>query len=125
MPRTRRTLPKPQAPAVVDPRANHYDTAIKDARSGRVVALRGLADTDKQRFVAKMWSWLDGSEGPECQLTAARILGKGFIGEKVTTERPEPLPLAGIKAGIARMLDQPEESGEVATDDETPLERVN
>lgn len=83
-----------------------------------------LGEDDKKEFVARMWDWMDmGKEAMQpifkedgttrdfkleirrqevamqYTLKAAQILGKGFIGEKVTVDKPEPLLVEGV-AGI-------------------------
>lgn len=35
---------------------------------------------------------------------AARILGKAFVGENITVDKPEPLRISGIDDGLRRML---------------------
>lgn len=69
----------------------------------RALEADGLDEHSKVVFVRKMWNWLEYGN-PRQQETAARILGKGFIGEKVTAEKPEDLPIAGFKEGVAKML---------------------
>jgi hypothetical protein len=65
----------------------------------------GLDDTSKTAFVQLMWQWLrNGNE--EERKKAATILGKGFIGERVTVAKPEPLPIEGLDAGVKQMLSQ-------------------
>lgn len=63
---------------------------------------RDLGDGSKRAFVEKMWDWLTNGTEKE-RITAARVLGRGFIGEKVTTDKPEELPIAGFDDGIRNM----------------------
>ncbi len=85
------------------------------------LAASGLDDTSKVAFVKLMWEWLrKGSQ--EERKKAATILGKGFIGERVSVDKPMPLPLEGLKDGIGKMLapNVSETSDELAAEDGEP-----
>ena len=76
------------------------------------LSLAGLDENSKTEFVKTMWAWLRGGSENQ-QLQAARILGKGFIGERLTSDKPEVLKFAGYDAGIERMLaDAPKLEGD-------------
>lgn len=62
----------------------------------------GLDDSSRDEFVREMWTWLK-SRDKVLAPTAARILGRGFIGEKPSDDKPQPLPLAGVEAGVRAM----------------------
>ena len=80
-------------------------------------AKAGLGEDAKSEFLATMRSWLfTGCESE--RLKAATIFGKGFVGERVTADKPVDLPIPGMKDGISRML---RENVEVTADDETKL----
>lgn len=89
------------------------------------LTVKGLDSRSKDKYVQKMWDWLEGAESvvykedgvtvdeektekkrksaQEYALTAARILGKGFISEKVNNDKPEELRLSNWDNGIKRM----------------------
>ena len=67
---------------------------------------RGLDEKSKDRYVQILWEWMEGSDRMKAQ-TAARILGKGFIGEKLSLEEPEELRIVGYEEGLRLMLGEP------------------
>ena len=82
----------------------------------------GLDENSKTAYVTLMWQWLrNGNE--EERKKAATILGKGFIGERVTVAKPEPLPIEGLDAGVKQMLSQRAPDDAVADEDE-PVDDV-
>jgi hypothetical protein len=64
---------------------------------------RGLDEKSKDRYIQIIWEWIEGSDRPKA-LTAARILGKGFIGERIEIEQPDVLRIEGWEEGIKQML---------------------
>lgn len=64
---------------------------------------RGLDEKSKDRYVHILWDWIEGSDRTKAQ-TAARILGKGFISERISVDQPEELRIEGFEEGIKRML---------------------
>lgn len=63
--------------------------------------ITGLDETSKEAYVKQMWMWMWGVDN-ELKTTAARILGKAFMPEKVD-DQPKPLRIAGIEDGLAKM----------------------
>jgi hypothetical protein len=80
------------------------------------LAKRGLDEQSKVAFVDKMWRWLEGQEGEKRALTAARILGKGFISERIDVNKPMDLPIRDLSSGIAVMMSGVGSSKVVAAD---------
>lgn len=68
---------------------------------------RGLDEKSKDRYVKILWEWLEGTDRPKAQ-TAARILGKGFIGERIEIEEPTVLRIEGFEEGIKELLSDSE-----------------
>jgi hypothetical protein len=64
---------------------------------------RGLDEKSKDRYVQLLWDWLEGTDKMKAQ-TAARILGKGFISERISVEAPEELRIEGWDEGIKMLL---------------------
>lgn len=86
----------------------------------------GLDEDSKDRFVKKMWSWVDSIEDiildpntgqvdilattlhrtsmKDFALAGARILSKGFISDKVVDNKPAALPIKGWGEGVSKML---------------------
>jgi len=66
---------------------------------------RGLDEQSKQHYVDLLWRYAE-SEAPadeKRQLTALRILGKAFVGENITVDKPETLRISGIEEGLRNM----------------------
>jgi hypothetical protein len=67
---------------------------------------RGLDNKSKEHYVDLLWKYAE-SEKPEDekrQLQSLRILGKAFIAEQVSVDKPETLPLDGrFREGLDRM----------------------
>ncbi len=63
---------------------------------------QGLGDKAKQNFVLLMHEWLEG-EDPKLRIEAARILSRGYIGDKIIHDKPEVLPIEGLDKGIEKM----------------------
>lgn len=80
----------------------------------RELAKRGLDEQSKTAFVEKMWQWLEGTEGEKRAMTAARILGKGFISERIDVNKPADLPIRDLSSGIAVMMGAVAKRAEVA-----------
>lgn len=86
----------------------------------------GLDEDSKNRFVQKMWHWIDSIEDvvrnpltgevdmlatvmhrgsmKDFALAGARILSKGFITDKVVNDKPQTLPIKGWGEGVSKML---------------------
>jgi hypothetical protein len=65
----------------------------------------GLDEAGKKKFVETMWKWLlDGDSSEKMAIAAARILGRGFISEKVDVDKPVALKIEGLDAGISRLM---------------------
>ncbi len=76
---------------------------------------QGLGDKAKQNFVLLMHEWLEGDD-QRLQLEAAKILSRGYIGDKIVHDKPEALPIEGFDDGLKKML------GEDATTSDKPDE---
>ena len=63
----------------------------------------GLDEASRDKYVKILWSWLQGKDNGKAQ-TAARILGKAFISDKLQVEQMEPLRIEGFEEGLKRML---------------------
>jgi phage terminase small subunit len=63
----------------------------------------GLDEASRDQYVKILWSWLQGEDKEKAQ-TAARILGKAFISDKLQIEQVEPLRIEGIEEGLKTML---------------------
>ena len=64
---------------------------------------QGLDDKSREKYVQTLWSWFLGPDKEKAQ-TAARILGRGFIGDKIQVDKPETLQISGFEEGVKRML---------------------
>jgi hypothetical protein len=66
---------------------------------------RGLDEASKAHFVSILWKYAESIDlnDEKKTLAAWRILGRGFVAEKVVVDKPEALPLAGLEAGLKRM----------------------
>lgn len=62
----------------------------------------GLDEEHGKKFVTMLWEWMCGDDLALKQ-TAARILGKAFIAERVVVDKPEDLKLAGLNEGLKAM----------------------
>ncbi len=69
------------------------------------LAAKGLDDHSKSEFVAQMWNWLINGDSRRAT-AAARILGRGFIGEKVDDKKPLVLQIDGFTEGVAKMMEK-------------------
>lgn len=87
------------------------DIRIKTALQ-RDLAKFGLDDKAKEHYVAELWRWFHNEEDPRLRATAARILGKAFIAEKVDVTPIESLPILGFEEGLKRMLAVPISEGD-------------
>ncbi len=67
------------------------------------LAARGLDEKSKDRFVSMMWEWVEGDD-PRLKIASAKILGRGFISEKIDLNKPQELPIRGFEAGVLAML---------------------
>lgn len=78
----------------------------------------GLGGEAKAAFLNELYSWFFGDD-KLLKTTAAKLLGRGFIGERVTVEKPETLRFTGLEKGLERMklFDGEEESNEVEDQD--------
>lgn len=63
---------------------------------------QGLGDKAKQNFVLLMHEWLNG-EDSKLRIEAARILSRGYIGDKIIHDKPETLLIEGLDKGIEHM----------------------
>lgn len=63
---------------------------------------QGLGDKAKQNFVLLMHEWLEG-EDAKLRIEAARILSRGYIGDKIIHDKPEVLPIEGLDKGLEEM----------------------
>jgi hypothetical protein len=81
------------------------DIRIKTALQ-RDLAKLGLDDKAKEHYITELWRWFHNEEDPRLRATAARILGKAFIADRVETTNIETLPIADFNEGIKRMLGQ-------------------
>lgn len=76
----------------------------------RQMSISGTDPKSREEYVRTLWGWFKGSDD-ERALTAARLLGRGFISEAKDQDKPVELPLGVAMAkGIRNMgLDQSEE----------------
>lgn len=86
----------------------HDAPLVKQAMEEQLTKF-GLDDESKSSFVKEMWRWLRGDD-KFLKGKAASILGKGFIGEKVVTTRPENLPISDFE-DITKRLGLSESEG--------------
>ena len=74
---------------------------------------KGLDQASKDGFVEEMWRWLyHGNK--DLKIAAARILGRGFIAEKVDSNKPQELIIRNYGEGIQRMFSEDEDALESA-----------
>lgn len=66
---------------------------------------RGLDEASKAHFVSILWRFAESNDVNDEKKTLAawRILGRGFIAEKVVVDEPETLPLKNLDEGLKRM----------------------
>jgi hypothetical protein len=66
---------------------------------------RGLDSESKNYFVQRLWEFFESTDPADekRQLQAMRILGRGFIAEKVEGDKPEELTIHGFDEGLKRM----------------------
>lgn len=67
---------------------------------------RGLDPTKTPKsefFQLLMWEWVFQGDGKQRDL-AARILGRGYIGEKGDENKPRPLYIEGYEDGLKTMM---------------------
>jgi hypothetical protein len=69
---------------------------------------RGLDQKSRERFVEILWQYAEDSDPANERRTLAawRILGRGFISEKIEQTMIEPLRIEGFEEGIKRMLSE-------------------
>ena len=82
------------------------DVRIKTALQ-RDLSKLGLDDKAKEHYITEIWRWFKNESDPRLRATAARILGKAFVAERVETTAIESLPILGFEEGITRMLGSP------------------
>jgi hypothetical protein len=71
----------------------------------RALEKRGLDEASKAHFVSILWRFAESTDVNDEKKTLAawRILGRGFIAEKLEVDKPETLPLARLDEGLRRM----------------------
>ena len=63
----------------------------------------GLGEDFKNEYLRVMKSWIyTGCEAE--RLKAATVFGKGFVGERISSDKPVSLTLEGMGDGLKRML---------------------
>jgi hypothetical protein len=102
----------------------------------------GLDENAKKVYVNQIWDWFQApnkaAESPiltpegtrdykaelrrlevmkEFALTAARILSKAFIAEKIEDNRLQPLKIVGFEEGVKRLMGKNEDPDEFTTED--------
>jgi hypothetical protein len=96
-------LPPAQA-AIVAEKLEH-DPNVQQAIQ-KTLEKRGLDGKSKEHYVDLLWKYA-ASEKPEDekrQLQSLRILGKAFIADQISVDKPETLPLGGrFREGLERM----------------------
>ena len=90
------------------------DIRIKTALQ-RDLSRLSLDDKAKEHYVQELWNWFHNEKNPLLRGTAARILGKAFIADRVETTTIESLPIQGFEDGLKRMLAEPEVIDDVQT----------
>lgn len=67
---------------------------------------RGLDGQSRERFVEILWKYAEDADAANEKRTLAawRILGRGFIGDKIEQTVIEPLRIEGWEEGVRRML---------------------
>jgi hypothetical protein len=80
------------------------DTKVKAAIE-KALEKRGLDEASKAHFVSILWRFAESNDVNDEKKTLAawRILGRGFIAEKIVADSPETLPLRGLDEGLKRM----------------------
>jgi hypothetical protein len=69
----------------------------------KALEAEGLDDKSREVYVRKIWDWfLNGNK--DQSLTAARLLGRAFIVEKVDTNRPQELIIRNYAQGVEQMF---------------------
>ena len=61
-----------------------------------------MDERSRDKYVKTLWGWLLG-EDKELMQTAAHILARGFITDKMQLETPQPLLISGFEEGMKRM----------------------
>jgi hypothetical protein len=65
---------------------------------------KGLNERTSERFLKELWDWFLGDD-PALKQTAARILGRGYIAEKMgMNPPPAPLQIEGLDEDSIRVL---------------------
>lgn len=64
--------------------------------------LMDLGDTSKEAYIKEMFIWLWGPN-PDLAQTAARLLGKAFMPEKIN-DKPAVLQIKGMEEGLKTMF---------------------
>jgi hypothetical protein len=78
----------------------HVQKAIQ-----KTLQKRGLDSESKNYYVQRLWEFFESTDPADekRQLQAMRILGRGFIAEKVQVDKPEELKIHGFEEGLRRM----------------------
>jgi hypothetical protein len=94
----------PAAQAVIIAEKLQNDPNVKAAIE-KALEKRGLDEESKAHFVSILWRFAESNDVNDEKKTLAawRILGRGFIAEKVVVDQPEELRLTSLEKGLARM----------------------
>lgn len=89
------------------------------------LTVHGLDDCSKEAYVKFLWDTMRKMNEEDVDgrpmvneaklkigLTSMRILGKGFVGEKVDVNKPAELPIQGLDDGLKRMMGKSEDEEE-------------
>lgn len=127
--RTKQTdnLPLPSVDDV--PAASRFDAVISDNPTIEMLLTAEMKKLGidpktslREFFVSYMWNMLLSGDLKRQEL-AARILGKGYIGEKAPVEVSEKLFIEDYEAGVKTMLGKPSTAGKkTARGSESSLE---
>jgi len=90
--------------AVVAEKIEH-DPRVQSAIE-KTLQKRGLDKESKDHFVELLWKYAESSDprDEKRQLQAWRLLGKGFIADRLELEPPVALPIAGATDMLRRMF---------------------
>lgn len=94
----------PPAQAAIVAEELQHDPNVQQAIQ-KTLQKRGLDEASKEHFVSILWRFAESNDVNDERKTLAawRILGRGFIAEKVVVDKPEELRLTGLDEGLRRM----------------------
>lgn len=74
----------------------------------KLVSVQGLSERNGESFKDRLWEWLlsteEGKEANQRRLTAARILARVYITDRLEESPPEPFQIEGIDEDAIQVL---------------------